>query len=120
MTRDRPLHLDCRDVLTARDNDVLGAISQFDVGVRVDDAEITRVEPSSAKGFRRRTRIPKVARQHRVATDEYFANRLAIGRHVAHLVVDDSPAGDSDVQHALACLDPRLIIARINRPQMPG
>src|SRR5690606_38037483 len=51
---DRVLDLDGRDVLATRDDDVLGAILELNVAVRVQHAEVTRVEPAARKGFRRR------------------------------------------------------------------
>ncbi len=43
------LDLDRRDVLAAGDDDVLGAVAQFDVAVGVPDGQITGVEPAAAK-----------------------------------------------------------------------
>jgi len=45
MTEDGVLHLDGRDVLATRDDDVLLAIADGDVVVVVDDPPVARVEP---------------------------------------------------------------------------
>src|SRR6476620_12661165 len=43
------LDLDSRDVLSAGDDDVLGAITQFDVAVRVLHAQVPGVQPAAAE-----------------------------------------------------------------------
>ena len=54
MARDGLLHLDRRDVLAAGDDDVLRAIAELHVAVRVTDGEITRVKPPAPERIRRR------------------------------------------------------------------
>ena len=54
MARDGLLDLDRRDVLAAGDDDVLRAVAELDVAVRVMDREIARVEPPAAERIRRR------------------------------------------------------------------
>src|SRR6185369_6346438 len=50
MAVDHALDLDRRDVLAARDDDVLGAVLQLDIAVGVADAEIAGVEPAAREG----------------------------------------------------------------------
>src|SRR5205807_1193085 len=51
MSDDRLLYLDARDVLAAGDDDVLAAVTQLDVAVRVPHGEIPRVEPAAVECF---------------------------------------------------------------------
>jgi hypothetical protein len=45
------LDLDRRDILAARNDDVLRAVPQLDIAVGMDDSEIAGVEPAAGKGF---------------------------------------------------------------------
>ena len=45
------LDLDRRDVLAARDDDVLGAVLELDIAVRVQHAEIAGMEPAALEGL---------------------------------------------------------------------
>src|SRR6266581_7523509 len=51
VARDRLLDLDGRDVLAARDDDVLLAVAQRDVAVGVHDGHVAGVEPAAAEGL---------------------------------------------------------------------
>jgi hypothetical protein len=44
-------HLDGRDVLAARDDDVLAAVLDLDVAVGVLHGQVAAVEPAAGKGF---------------------------------------------------------------------
>ena len=57
MLEERVLHLDRGDVLAARDDDVLGAVLQLDVAVRILDPEIAGTEPAAFEGLLRRLRV---------------------------------------------------------------
>jgi hypothetical protein len=48
---ERVLDLDRRDVLAARDDDVLGAVLELDVAVGVHDAEVAGMEPAAGEGL---------------------------------------------------------------------
>src|SRR4051812_8160380 len=48
---DRLLDLDARDVLAARDDDVLGAVAELDVAVGMPDREVARVKPAALEGL---------------------------------------------------------------------
>jgi hypothetical protein len=65
MAHERLLDLDGRDVLAARDDDVLGAVAQLDVAVRVPHAEVARVEPASRGRPSRWPRGPRSSRPSR-------------------------------------------------------
>src|SRR5881396_3145536 len=95
VARDRLLDLDGRDVFAARDDDVLLAVAQLDVAVGVHDRHVAGVEPAAAKGFGGGGRIVEVTGHDVVAAHHHLSQRLTVGRHVAHLLVDDAElAGD--------------------------
>src|SRR6266513_2266793 len=58
---DSLLDLHRRDVLAARDDDVLLPVAQLDVAVRVPHGEVTRVEPAAAEGLGGRAVLLEVA-----------------------------------------------------------
>ena len=72
------LDLDGRDVLAARDDDVLLAVAQLDVAVGVPDPDVARVEPAAAEGLGGRLRLLVVALGHVVADHHHLAQRLAV------------------------------------------
>ena len=80
---DHLFDLDRRDVLAARDDDVLLAVAQLDVAVRVHHAEVARVEPSAGE---RAPRSPRAGRSTPSSTllprMQDLAHRLAVARHV--------------------------------------
>src|SRR4051794_16900269 len=49
VAHDRLLDLDARDVLPARDDDVLGAVAQLDVAVGMPDGEVAGMKPAAAE-----------------------------------------------------------------------
>ena len=76
------------DVLAAADDHVLLAVDEEEVAVRVDVADVSRVEPPAAEGFRGRVRVPEVA-DHDVRPAEADFATLA-GSHLVAFVVEDS------------------------------
>ena len=83
------LHLDRRDVLSPGDDDVLAAVSQLDVAVRVQHADVARMEPAAAKGLGGRLRIAVVAAHDVVAAHHDLAQGGPVIGDIAHLLVDD-------------------------------
>src|SRR5262245_25947483 len=55
------LNLERRDVLPARDDDVLGTILDLDIAVWVHDAKVAGPEPAIAKRLSRRRRVLQIA-----------------------------------------------------------
>src|SRR5262249_31185642 len=102
MLHERVLDLDRGDVLAAPDDDVLLAVAQLDVAVRVHDAEVARVEPAALEGPRGRLGVLVVALHHVVAAHHHLAERSAVGGDVGHAIVDDAKVGRVDARHTLA------------------
>src|SRR5437667_5162222 len=101
VARDRLLDLDGRDVLAARDDDVLLAVAQLDVAIGVHDRHVAGVEPAAAEGLGGGGRVVEVAGHHVIAAHDHFTERLGIRGHVAHLLVDDTELAGDQVGHPL-------------------
>src|SRR5690606_29909171 len=65
----------------AGDDDVLAAVLDLDVAVRVDHRQIAAVEPPALEGGLGRLRILQVALHADIALEHDFAHGLAVGRH---------------------------------------
>ena len=113
----RLLHFDRRDVLAARDDDVLHAVAQFDVAIGMDHGEVAGVEPAALKGLGGGLGIVVVAQHDVVAAHQYFAHGLAVGGDIVHVVVGHAQvhAGDQ-VGHALAGFQLARVRRRARRP----
>src|SRR5262249_13954919 len=110
------LDLDGRDVLAARDDDVLLPVAQLDVAVRVPHPDVARVEPAAAEGLGGGVGLLEVALGHVVADHDYLAQRLAVARHVAHLAVHHAHQVEERVALALAGGQTRLLLRRQRVP----
>ena len=109
MAIQRLLDLDGRDVLAARDDDVLGPVLQLHIAVRVHHPQVARMEPAAGKGFVGRGRVLQVALHHQVAAEHDLAQRLAVGRHLGHgLRVAHRQGRQRQVAHPLPRLQRRL------------
>ena len=73
--RERALDLDRRDVLAARDDDVLGAVPDLDVAVGMHHREVAGAEPAVGRGLARRVVVAVVAEHHVVAAQRDLAER---------------------------------------------
>src|SRR5688572_5274804 len=100
--RYRLLHLDGRDVLAARDDDVFLPVAQLDIPVRMPHRQIPRVKPSTSEGFRGGVGLLEVALHDVVAAHDDLAERLPVHGDVVHLVVDHADEVEHDVALALA------------------
>src|SRR5689334_4299842 len=100
--RDRLLHLDGRDVLTARDDDVLRAVPELDVAVGMHDGDVARVEPAAAERLGGGRGVLEVALHHVVPAHHDLAHCRGVGRDVAQLGVDHAELARDDVRDALA------------------
>src|SRR5687768_963180 len=69
------LDLDGRNVLAARDDDVLLAVAQLDVAVGMPHGDVAGVEPPAPEGLRRRVRLLEVPLHHVVAAHDHLAQR---------------------------------------------
>ncbi len=65
------------DVLSAGDDDVLGAILDLDVIVRVHHREVAGMEPAVAEGLRRGSRVVQISLHDRVAAQHDLADGRA-------------------------------------------
>ena len=81
MAEDHALDLDGRDILAAGDDDVLRAVAQFDIAVRVPDAEVAGMEPAAAEGLVGRGGVFQIALHHQIAPEEHLAHGRAVLRH---------------------------------------
>src|SRR3989454_10569336 len=85
---DALLDLDRRDVLAARDDDVLLPVAQLDVAVGVPHRDVARVEPPAAERLGRGLPLLEVAHRGVVAPHDDLAERLGVSGHVVHAAVD--------------------------------
>src|SRR6266853_5182301 len=81
-------NLDRSDVLSAGDDDVLGAVSEFDISVRITHAKIARTKPSVQLTGACGRFVAVIAGGHVVPADHDFAQRFAVGRHVIAAGID--------------------------------
>src|SRR5438552_12275730 len=110
------LDLDRRDVLTARDDDVLLPVAQLDVAVGVPHGEVAGVEPAAADGLSGRVALLEVARHDVVAAHDDLTERDAVLRHVVHVGVHDAHEIEERVALPLAGGEARLLL---ERPRVP-
>ena len=75
------LDLERADVLAARDDDVLAAVLDLDVAVRMPDGEVAGVVPAVRERRLRRRRVLEIALHDRVAAKHHLAERRAVARH---------------------------------------
>src|SRR5262245_16243752 len=102
MTRDGLLDLDGRDVLAARDDDVLLPVAQLDVPVGMQHGDVARVEPAAAERVLGGLGIGEVALHDVVPAHHDLAHRVGVGRDIAHLGIDHAELARDDVREALA------------------
>ena len=119
MGDDRLLHLDRGDVLAPRDDDVLAAVAQLDVPVRMPHGEVAGVEPAAVECRRRRLGVVEVAGHEDVAAHHDLAHRLAVTGDVTHLLVDDADEIGRGVRLALAREQPGPLGGRQQPPLRP-
>ena len=98
------LHLDRRDVLATGDDDVLGAIAQLDIAVRMHHAQVAGVEPAARERLLGAVGVLVVALHDVVAAHHDLAHRRAVGGDVVHVVVDHAHPIGADHADALAGL----------------
>ena len=97
------LDLDGRDVLAARNDDVLGAVLDLDVAVRLHDGEVAGVVPAAAEGVCGCVRVLEVTLHHEVAAEHDLAHGFTVPGHRLHGIgVHHRDAFLSVVAHALA------------------
>src|SRR6185312_9374110 len=108
MRLDRVLDLDGGDVLATGDDDVLLAITQLDIPIRVLDAEIPCVQPSALEGVLGGHLVAVVPGHHVVATHHDLAHRLTVARNIVHPLVDHPHRIGLDHRDALPRLPARL------------
>ena len=116
MRGDGLLHLDRRDVLAAGDDDVLAAVAQLDVAVRMQDGEVAGVEPAASERGRGRLGVVVVARSSRCcrASRPRRSSRRRAGR--PHAVVHDANQVGEDAGLALPRAQRARSLGRQRRP----
>ena len=114
------------DVHAAADDQVLGAVLQREVAVRVEAADVAGVQPAAAQRLGGGLGLVPVAGHHHVAPDQDLAD-LA-GGELAVVVVDDADldagAGDADAlqrsrqrgwsRSAWSCFDSAVIVIGVS------
>ncbi len=102
MLEQRVLDFDGRDVLAAGNDDVLGAVAQLHVAIRMFDAEIAGMEPAAGEGFLGRGGIFQIAFHHDISAKHHFAHRDAVGGRGLHrLRVHDVERIERVITHPL-------------------
>src|SRR2546425_922604 len=114
---DRLLDLDGRDVLAARDDDVLLPVAQLDVAVGMPDADVARVEPAAAEGLGGGVGLLEVTLHDVVPAHDDLAQRLAVLADVAHVAAHDPHEIGDRVRLALARGQPRPDPAGLAPPE---
>src|SRR5918998_213862 len=110
MAGDDPFHLDRRDVLSAGDDDVLVAVPDLDVAVRMPHGDVARVVPAALERLLGRFFVVEVAFHDHVAVHDDLAHRLAVERYVVHLVVHDAHQVRGNVALALPRQKPGVLL----------
>src|SRR5215210_7241535 len=82
------LHLDGRDVLTTRDDDVLVAVPDLHVPIRVPHGHVARVVPAAFERFLGGLLVLEVAFGYHVAVHHDLTHRLPVALDVVHVFVD--------------------------------
>ena len=80
--------LECerRDVLTARDDDVLGAVKNLDRAIRVPDCQVARVQHAVSEELAGRCVVLVVSLRADVAEEDDFPDLLSVLGHFDHTV----------------------------------
>ena len=112
MRRQRAFDFERRDVLAAGNDNVFRAVLDFDVTIRMHDAQIAGAEPAVGCRASRRFIVAIVAEHHVVAAQGDFTEGRAVGRHVMSFVVDDAQLLRDHVADSLARLDASLLVDR--------
>src|SRR5690606_30320610 len=103
VTVEHAFHLDGGDVLAAGNDDVLEAILDLYITIRVADRQVAGVEPAAGKGFLGGAGVFQVALHHGVAAHEDFTDGLAVAGCRFHgFRIADHHAFQGRVAHALA------------------
>src|SRR6267378_3139583 len=103
MRVDDALDLQCRNVFSTGDDDVLGAVLDFYITIGMKHGEVPCMEPSSAECILRCLGIPVVAFHDTVSADDEFAALLAVRLDAGHVFANDALL-HHQISHAL----PRL------------
>src|SRR5438445_726333 len=121
MAGDALLDLDRRDVLAARDDDVLLPVAQLDVAVGMPHRDVAGVKPPAAERLGRCLGLTEIAHRRVVTAHDDLAERLGIARHIAHAAVDHANEVEDRVALTLARGQSRLLVERQRVPfLLPG
>src|SRR5918993_430937 len=102
--------LDGRDVLAAGDDDVLVAVPDLDVPVRVPHGDVSGVVPTTLEGLVGRLLVLEVALGDHVAVHHDLAHRLPVARDVVHVLVHDAHEIGGGVALPLPGHEPRPLL----------
>src|SRR5690606_21826516 len=84
MAIQRIFNLDRRDVFTTRNHDVLAAILDLHVAIRIRYRQVAAVEPAARESLVGRLRVLQIAFHDDVAAEHDFAHGLAISGYALH------------------------------------
>src|SRR5271166_5893524 len=90
MAHDQVLEIDARDPLAARFDEILRTVDQLQVPVRVDRADVARVEPAIFEDRQFFVDLV-VARRHRRPAHPERARSLTVARDVVAVIVEQLP-----------------------------
>src|SRR5690625_801240 len=117
MAVEHVLDFDRGDVLSPGDDDVLGAILELNVAIRVNDTQVAAVKPSAGKGFIGSPRVLIVSLHHRIAAQEDLADGFAIMRDRLHrLGIGDYETFHDRISHSLTRFQLGLLLESAAAP----
>ncbi len=98
-------HLDAGNVLSTRNDDVLAAVLDLDIAIKIDHGEVTPVKPATMKRLGSVLGAAQRPLHHDVAAEHDLAQRLSIVRHLLlGLRVVHRGSILQGIAHALACV----------------
>ena len=110
MTVDCIFYFERADVFTARNNDVLAAIFDFDIAIGFHHGQVTGVKPATCKCFLSGLWVFQIALHDNVALEHDLAHGHTIGRALCHgFRVHDSHAFLKHIPHTLPAIQTGLL-----------
>ena len=108
---DRAFDLEAGYIFPTRYDDVLRAVFNFHIAIRMDHCKIAGMEPAATKCMLSCFRIAVVAFHDRIPSNDDFADLLAVRFDVAHVLAHHALLCHQ-IAHTLTCLQCSLLFKR--------